>query len=612
MSNVEAKNPFQYQTPDSIKTDDVLSIFVDVFKDFYHVINIGNTFIHGPRGSGKSMMFRIMRPDCQKKKLEKQLHELPFYAIHIPVKDTSLRISDIDKLEKNYGANYLNEHFMVLYFSICLFDALANEDFSNYKKSKEEAISFYNNVFIAKLKLSGWKENLEPRTDFNSANEVFTSITDICSALQSFFTRDFVVKISLNPIMITYEGALCLYSDYMLPIIKAIRKFEFMPKAPLFFMVDDADELNLTQTQILNSWVSFRSTNDISYKVSTQLKYKTFFATTGSKIDSPHDYFEIDLTEAYTSDKKEKYNLNVKAIIEKRLDFIGNIKTTAEEYFPKDEKQFEGIEELKKELVKKKMTELLETSMSTDQKYLEKAAYDYAYRYATSEYMKILERTGEGHGHNYSYAGFNSLVHLSSNIIRNFLDLASKMYISSFNSINNDVKFIPLKIQNNEIETYSDWFLDSNFETIINDQKLDPEQLDQYKKLYNLIDSLGQAFSRFFKSDLSERRMFSFYFEDEASKELDSVLKIGVSNGYFHRSAKSNKTGTGRAKLYVLNRMLAPLYRLDPVSFSGYLFLRTEKIEMAMNRPKDFIKYIEDRIKKGDKEQEESQLKFEF
>lgn len=612
MIPIEAKNPFQYQTPDSIKTDDALSIFVDVFKDFYHVINIGNTFIHGPRGSGKSMMFRIMRPDCQKKKLNKALHELPFYAIHVPVKDTSLRISDIDKLEKNYGANYLNEHFMILYFSICLFDALANEDFTNYPTSKEDAINFYNKVFLGKLRLTGWKDNLEVKTDFGSGNEVFSEIREICSSLQSFFTRDFVVKLSLNPVMINYEGALCLYSDFLLPLIKAIRKLGFMPNAPLFFMVDDADELNLTQTQILNSWVSFRSTNDISYKVSTQLKYKTYFATTGSKIDSPHDYFEIDLTEAYTSDKKEKYNFNVKAIIEKRLDFIGNIKTTAEEYFPKDEKQFAEIEELKKELVQKKLAELSVKSESSDPKYLEKAAYDYAYRYATSEYMKILEKTGEGHGHNFSYAGFNSLVHLSSNIIRNFLDLASKMYISTFNNTGSDVKFIPVKIQNNEIETYSDWFLDSNFETIINDQKLNPDQIDQYKKLYNLIDSLGQALSRFYKSDLSERRMFSFYFEDEASKELDAILKIGVSNGYFHRSAKSNKTGTGRAKLFVLNRMLAPLYRLDPVSFSGYLFLRADKIEMAMNRPKDFLKYIEERIKKGNKEQDESQLKFEF
>ena len=263
-------------------------------------------------------------------------------------------------------------------------------------------------------------------------------------------------------------------------------------------------------------------------------------------------------------------------------------------------------------MAEKKLAELIAQGKSNDTKYLEKAAYDYAYRYATSEYVKVLEKTGEGHGHNYSYSGFITLVHLSSNIIRNFLALASRMYIAEFNRINDNVNFIPVKIQNEEIESYSDWFLDSNFETIINDQKLNIEQLDYYKKLYNLIDSLGKAFSRFFKSDLSERRMFSFYFEDEASRDLDCVLKLGVSNGFFHRSAKSNKTGTGRAKLYVLNRMLAPSYRLDPVSFSGYLFLKADKIEMAMNRPNDFIKYIDDRIKKGNKEQDESQLKFEF
>ena len=154
-----------------------------------------------------------------------------------------------------------------------------------------------------------------------------------------------------------------------------------LPKVPLFFMVDDADELNLTQTQILNSWVSFRSTNDISYKISTQLKYKTYFATTGSKIDSPHDYFEIDLTEAYTSDKKEKYNTNVKDIIEKRLKVIGSISSTLKNIFPKY-KQYKAIEELKKKLIKEKLEELEANNQFQNEEYLKKAAYDYAYRYA--------------------------------------------------------------------------------------------------------------------------------------------------------------------------------------------------------------------------------------
>ena len=58
--------------------------------------------------------------------------------------------------------------------------------------------------------------------------------------------------------------------------------------------------------------------------------------------------------------------------------------------------------------------------------------------------------------------------------------------------------------------------------------------------------------------------------------------------------------------------MLAPLYRLDPVSFSGYLFLKADKLELAMNNQKEFLKYIEDRIGKGNKEQDDSQLKLDL
>ena len=37
--------------------------FVDIFSDFPAVESPSHTFIHGPRGSGKSMMFRMMRAD---------------------------------------------------------------------------------------------------------------------------------------------------------------------------------------------------------------------------------------------------------------------------------------------------------------------------------------------------------------------------------------------------------------------------------------------------------------------------------------------------------------------------------------------------------------------
>ena len=59
------ENPFEIKTPEQNSAQDVVDLFVDVFPDFYQVLEKGHTFINGPRGSGKSMMFRYIQPDCQ-------------------------------------------------------------------------------------------------------------------------------------------------------------------------------------------------------------------------------------------------------------------------------------------------------------------------------------------------------------------------------------------------------------------------------------------------------------------------------------------------------------------------------------------------------------------
>ena len=113
---------------------------------------------------------------------------------------------------------------MILYFSICLFNSLANEDFTNYKDSKQEVTDFYNQIFINKLKLTGWKENLDQRNDFKSPNEVFTEIREICSKLQSVFTREFIVRISLNPSMISLWGGIMFVFRFFITNCKSYSK----------------------------------------------------------------------------------------------------------------------------------------------------------------------------------------------------------------------------------------------------------------------------------------------------------------------------------------------------------------------------------------------------
>ncbi len=58
-------NPFTVQTPEDIPAEEAYGLFVPVFGDFPKIPGTGHVFVNGPRGCGKSMIFRYLQPDCQ-------------------------------------------------------------------------------------------------------------------------------------------------------------------------------------------------------------------------------------------------------------------------------------------------------------------------------------------------------------------------------------------------------------------------------------------------------------------------------------------------------------------------------------------------------------------
>ncbi len=133
--------------------------------------------------------------------------------------------------------------------------------------------------------------------------------------------------------------------------------------------------------------------------------------------------------------------------------------------------------------------------------------------------------------------------------------------------------------------------MNENFDKLRNDENNDPGSIQQFDKLRNLIEALGQTFNLILMSDATERRVFSFAIQDDTSisEELRSILKIGVQCGYFQQSSISNKMGTGRTKLYILTRVLSPYFKLDPSSFAGYKFVTTNVLEEAMLEPRTVV-----------------------
>lgn len=582
-------NPFEVKTPEDVTAAEVHDLFVDVFTDFYQVKEIGHTFLNGPRGSGKSMMFRYMMPDCQVIDKKCSISELDYFSLYVPIKLTDINYPELERL-RNDSNTFLNEHLLTNYVAVKCFKHLLE-----FGEEIDECISeikkFYKDIFLWYVSISG--ENIEDyNNEFDSGIEYIESCIRILEKMLlecKVFCKKVAISNNKNEV---YNGALCNYLDFLYPILLELKKLSFMPKdKPLFLLIDDAGYLNETQTKILNTWVSYRTSKFISLKISTQLDYKSYNTLNNKTIDYPHDYSQINIATVYTSSGKNYYQ-RIENIVSKRIQKYLGKSIKPMDFFPTDKKQEEEIQ--------KKYEELKEQYHKEGKSY---AGSDAARRYATSEYVKDLIRKRSGG--TYSYAGFDNLVDISSGIIRYFLEPASTMFsevLSNRKEDSKEVDFIPDSIQNKVIHKFSENFLEDEFKKVIEQHGdvCSKEKLSKADKLYNLITGLGGVFKRIFVGDGTERVIFSVALNDLPDEELREILDLAIQYGYLHTSTIGNKKGTGRCKLYILSRTLAPYFKLDPTGFKGYKFMDSAVLKIALTDPEKFIKKIDVVENKGD------------
>ena len=101
-----ANNPFEVSTPENMPAEQTVNLFVDVFSDFPKLLSPGHTFLNGPRGSGKSMMFRFLMPDCQILHSRKTFKDLGFSSFYIPLKNFNF-ITELQRLKDNHGEDVI-------------------------------------------------------------------------------------------------------------------------------------------------------------------------------------------------------------------------------------------------------------------------------------------------------------------------------------------------------------------------------------------------------------------------------------------------------------------------------------------------------------------------
>lgn len=563
-------NPFTVQTPETLKDKEMADLFVDVYSDFPKIKAKGHTFIHGPRGTGKSMMLRYLEPTVQVEANNvNKACELDYYAVHIPLKRENLNVSENCRVTGS-PRYLLSEHMLVMNICQKIFTSL-NAIYSIDEVSLEEAEL---DCFLNKLK------NLVKRCDaelkFDSKN-IFDSISDFFDD-QFIFVSKYLDRHSFTKEFYNYEGMLSGMIDFLLPLAKLIKKLSFTPDGPVFLLLDDADNLSIDMQEIINSWISCRTDDELCIKVSTQLRYKTYRTTQGFLIECPHDYSEVFINTVYTTPTKSNYYSRVKSIILKRLQ-LANIECTDPKlFFPENLVQKKKIEDIKHKIKEK---------WERGEGKANKASFDIA-RYAMSEYMKSLS----GNKNTFSYSGFDNLVNISSGMIRYFLVPASRMYSECRTNLENQkINSIPINVQDDVLKDWSEEFMLTELDKVkVTEEHKKNINTTAPRHLSNLINAVGGLFQKKMLSDDSERRFISFILQSEADENLDKVLSLGVEWGYFHKSTLASKEGIGRKKIFVLNRRLAPYFKLDPSGYSGHMSITADDLNLAINDPKAFIR----------------------
>ena len=518
MSDPAPSNPFTVTTPEDLAAAEAAGLFVDVFTDFYKIRDAGHAMLNGPRGSGKSMMFRYLEPDCQRIAENREIQQLDFFAVLISIKNTELNLTELRTLSGKGANTVLNEHFLTMYVTSKVFANMGRLCIDPGNRYAEDVATFFNEVVRDRLIRCGQDLDALPSSDYKTSADAFR-------ALGKYFDRlyqavgQYIKRLFPGLETPQFRGPLCGYLDFLHPVLRAIRALPFMPNGPVYLLMDDADALSDVQTRVLNSWVGTRTSHDVSIKISTQMRYKTFAKISGGSIETPHDYSEVNISDLYTT-KRGVYLDRVREIVSKRLKLAG-LNVTPDHFFPVFIRQEERVKEIADQIRR------------GDHPISGKGfrPNDDVLRYARPIYMQSLAGSTKASS-KYSYAGFEQLVHISSGVIRYFLEPAALMFSEQWARTPGSVEQIDPRVQNDEIREMSTLLMTSEFEKITDDEVTEeegvsvamPEFVERKKRLRNLIQTLGGTFRQKLLSEESERRVFSVAISDEADPDVASIF----------------------------------------------------------------------------------------
>jgi hypothetical protein len=545
MQHKISKNPFEYEAANNLPEDDIIDFYIEDYNYSRFINSTRNIFLLGERGSGKTMTLLYHSVKVQYKKKRRASDTVTFdnIGIHIPCNTPLFHKKEYLLFKDDFKASVLCEHYLVLtiLFSIC--DGL---------KGIEELKTLLNNDTQLNDFLFDEFEYLIATNDLDHSKTFIDAVWRYVARELNTTQR----KINSENADSFYENAFS-FSSIVIPFIKVIKNVKMLQHAHFLLMIDDAHDLNKFQIRTLNSWIAYRDHSDFSFKVATaKISRPEFITSTGGTILEGHDFITIDMEKSFQNERSDFYQM-AKDILERRLAYSGN-KINIDDFFPQNELTKVELEKCKEKV--SQAYKLINPSYSTKQ------LNDHVYKYYRAEYF----RSRSSKANLPPYSGFETIVDVSTGVIRNLLDPCYWMFDAALSQKKDNtlVTSINPAIQNRIFLERSQIMWERLRSGL--DKEVEGCSIEQAKYIYNLFENLTILFKRRLLESISEPRAITFTISqinketDRQFKNIEELLNIAQRSQFLYTRVGSSKNFGKQEIYYVPNRMLMPAKGLDP------------------------------------------------
>ena len=568
-------NPFEYEAANNLTDEMIADYYIDDFNYSRFIQSKRNIFLVGERGSGKTMALLYNRWRLRKLLAERsgESPSLSTIGVYIPC-NTPLTHKTEYQLLDDFRAAILSEHFLVLSIAHGLASTLS--EIPDVLADADESYLRSEASFVLGAELPEGVSFFEAVIQFLQ-RELMNTQRAINARIPNAF----------------YENTFSFASVFVPMLNMCSKRVPRLRDSHFLLMLDDAHALNNHQVRALNSWIAYRDHSLFSFKVAVaKVGAETKITSTGGSILEGHDYTKVDLEASLQNKNTDFYHL-AKSLIMRRLEKI-SVSVAPEEFFPVNTAMENDLKQSEKVVREEAINKFGESE--------KKAVADYVYKYKRAHYFK--NRPPKANRPQYS--GFETLVFLSTGVVRNLLEPCFWMFdkaVSETNELGGDggletLSGIVPRIQTTVILERSqrswEWLEENGIARDIAGCTTEDGQ-----RAYRLLDALAKHFRHRLLHHQSEPCALSFTISgsgqnQEVMDNLKRIIEIlRKAQLLYIRSGPAKDEGQ-RETYYVPNKILWPIRGLDPhgqharVSIqASALWNATDQGELPQNREDD-------------------------